>query len=100
MIGGGDEHQVEAAGRYGRHLGFAFQMVDDVLDVTGTAETLGKTPGKDEAGDRMTWVAFEGVEATRARAEREIGWAIEATADLPGRTLLEELARFVTRRDR
>ena len=100
LIGGGDAHQVEAAGRYGRHLGFAFQMVDDVLDVTGTAETLGKTPGKDQAEDRMTWVAFEGVEATKARAEREIGWALDAIQDLPGRALLEGLARFVTRRDR
>ncbi len=100
LIGGGDEREVEAAGRYGRHLGFAFQMVDDVLDVTGTAETLGKTPGKDEAEHRMTWVAFEGVEATKARAEQEIGWAVEAIRDLPGRALLAGLARFVTRRDR
>jgi geranylgeranyl diphosphate synthase type II len=100
LLGGGDEDQVEAAGRYGRHLGFAFQMVDDVLDVTGTAETLGKTPGKDVAEHRMTWVALEGVDGTMARAEREIGWALEAIRDLPGRTLLAGLARYVTRRDR
>ncbi len=100
LIGGGREHEVDAAGDYGTHLGFAFQMVDDVLDVTGTADVIGKTPGKDAAGHKMTWVALEGVDATMARAEREIGYALEAIAPLPGRDLLAGLARFVTRRDR
>ena len=100
IVGGGSRSEVEALGHYGTHLGLAFQMIDDVLDVTGTAETLGKTPGKDEHEHKMTWVALEGVDAARARAERHIGWALEAVADLPGAALLTSLAHFVTGRDR
>lgn len=100
IIGGAAPEVVEAVGRYGRHVGFAFQMVDDVLDVTGTVETLGKTPGKDTEEGRMTWVAFEGVEGAMARAEGEIQRALEAVADLPGMDLIAALALFVTRRDR
>lgn len=99
-IGGADRDGVEALGRYGRHLGFAFQMMDDVLDVTGTAETLGKTPGKDEAENRMTWVALEGVEAARERARQEVAWALGALEDVPERDLLTRLAWYVTDRDR
>jgi len=100
LIGGGAEEAVEALGRYGTHLGFAFQMIDDVLDVTGTAQTLGKTPGKDLEEDRLTWVSLEGVEGARQRADAEVAWALGAVATLPGAPLLGELARFVTRRDR
>jgi hypothetical protein len=48
----------------------------------------------------MTWVALAGVDATMMRAEREIGYALEAARALPGYDLLAGLARFVTRRDR
>jgi geranylgeranyl pyrophosphate synthase len=98
--GGGTQAQIDALARYGHHLGIAFQVVDDVLDVTGTAETLGKTPGKDEVENRMTWVSLAGLEGARARATREHRLALEAVEDLPGADLLRGLATFVTRRDR
>src|SRR5262245_18610058 len=59
-----------ALATFGRHLGLAFQIVDDVLDETGTPESLGKTPGKDRRGKKMTYVALEGEPAARARAAR------------------------------
>lgn len=106
--GGASETQLDALGAYGAAMGLAFQITDDILDVTGTAETLGKTPGKDEREQKMTYVALEGVDGAQARAGREILRAREALAGitdssggaLPGRELLVALAEFVAHRDR
>lgn len=56
--------------RYGADIGLAFQVADDVLDVTGTSDQLGKTAGRDEALDKSTFVKLLGVEGARAEAER------------------------------
>lgn len=61
---------VEAARAFGLDLGLLFQVVDDLLDVTGDAGRLGKTPGKDAELDRATMVAVLGLEGARAEAER------------------------------
>ncbi len=100
IAGGATDAQVESLGRFGHHLGLAFQIVDDVLDETGTAEALGKTPGKDREGGKMTVVALEGVDAAKQRADRERELAEAAVRELPDAQLLIDLARFVTRRDR
>ena len=55
--------------RYGQALGLAFQVVDDVLDVVADAATLGKTPGKDAANDKPTYVALLGLEGAKALAQ-------------------------------
>ncbi len=99
-IGGGTNAEVDGLGRYGTHLGFAFQMIDDVLDVVGTAEALGKTPGKDAVEGRLTWVSLAGVDGARERAEAELGWALQALEGLPGAALLGEIGHLVTNRDR
>ena len=83
---------------FGRHLGLAFQIVDDVLDETGSARSLGKTPGKDRRGKKMTYVALEGVAAARARAEREVTTALRAIEPHDASGLLAALARFVVSR--
>jgi len=64
-----DAQQRADAVAFGRALGLCFQAVDDVLDVTGDAATLGKTPGKDARGDRPTAVAALGLDGARAAAE-------------------------------
>jgi farnesyl diphosphate synthase len=87
-----------AFGTYGRHLGLAFQIVDDVLDETGSAASLGKTPGKDRRGKKMTYVALEGVPAARARAERAGAAALTAVMPHDTAGLLGALARFVLSR--
>jgi len=97
--GGGTAAQVDALRRFGLELGLAFQIVDDVLDETGTAESLGKTPGKDRKGVKMTYVALEGVPAARARAARRLDVALHALAGLPSPAVLASLARFVVERD-
>lgn len=83
---------------FGLQLGLAFQAADDILDVTGTPESLGKTPGKDRRGQKMTYVALEGLEAARARAQRACEAACSAIAPHDRHGLLAALARHVVAR--
>lgn len=70
----------------GRHLGLAFQIVDDMLDATADSATLGKTAGKDAKVDKTTYVKLHGLEASRKLARQESGAALAALARLPGDT--------------
>ena len=67
--------------RFGEALGLAFQVVDDVLDVTADSATLGKTAGKDEAADKPTYVALMGLDAAKAYADALAAEAMQALAD-------------------
>lgn len=83
---------------YGRAIGLAFQIADDILDATASAETLGKNPSDAEL-DKSTYVALFGLTEARGRAEAEVERAIEALRR-PGveSAELEALARFVVER--
>jgi farnesyl diphosphate synthase len=70
-----------ALSRFGQALGLAFQVVDDVLDVTADSATLGKTAGKDEAADKPTYVALMGLDAAKAYADALAAEAVQALAD-------------------
>ena len=70
-----------ALSRFGQALGLAFQVVDDVLDVTADSATLGKTAGKDEAADKPTYVALMGLDAAKAFADALAAQAMQALAD-------------------
>jgi geranylgeranyl diphosphate synthase type II len=71
---------------FGKEVGLLFQIVDDILDATGTAEELGKTPGKDEAAGKATYVSLYGLERARALAD-EARARVSARLDaLPGDT--------------
>ena len=89
----------QAIAQYGRHLGAAFQVADDVLDATGDAEQLGKTAGKDADAGKSTFVALLGIEGARAEAER-LGHRAGAALDGFGREAdrLRALARYVVER--
>lgn len=93
------EWAVEALGRYGRALGRAFQITDDILDVTSTSKALGKTAGKDASASKATFPAAVGLDRSRRRAE---GWVREAAAALEpiGKkaNILAALAEFVLER--
>ncbi|MEY3612118.1 MAG: hypothetical protein RJB14_1840 [Pseudomonadota bacterium] len=67
--------------RFGQALGLAFQVVDDVLDVTADSATLGKTAGKDQAADKPTYVALMGLDAAKAYADALASEALQALAD-------------------
>jgi geranylgeranyl diphosphate synthase type II len=75
---GASAAQHEALGVYGEHTGMAFQIVDDVLDVVGTSDELGKTAGKDAAQSKATFPALYGVEASRERAAAHLAKALGA----------------------
>jgi farnesyl diphosphate synthase len=67
--------------RFGEALGLAFQVVDDVLDVTADSATLGKTAGKDEAADKPTYVALMGLDGATAYAQALAQQAVQALTD-------------------
>jgi geranylgeranyl pyrophosphate synthase len=68
IIAGGDDAAVEAIDRWAGEIGLAFQIVDDILDVEGSAAELGKTAGKDAAGDKPTYPSLFGLDASRSMA--------------------------------
>jgi geranylgeranyl diphosphate synthase, type II len=101
IAAGADGAVLTALGRYGAAIGLAFQIADDVLDVTATTDQLGKTAGRDLALHKSTYPALLGVEGARARASALVD---EACSALEGMNLLtpalEHLARYtVTRRN-
>jgi geranylgeranyl diphosphate synthase type II len=68
LIGGASATEVESLRRFGQRAGLAFQIVDDILDMTQSSEELGKTAGKDLAVDKATWPAVFGIDASRETA--------------------------------
>jgi geranylgeranyl diphosphate synthase type II len=101
LLGGGSSEEVEALARYGSAIGLAFQIVDDILDVIGDSESLGKAVGGDAAHDKATYPAVHGLEASRAEAEKLIKEACDALEPFGERGApLEALALFVLERQR
>ena len=93
--------QVEALRQYGADIGLAFQVADDVLDVTGTSEDLGKTAGKDVATAKSTYVRLLGVEGARTEAQRLAKAALDHLAAAGVEVgALGGLARYIVERDR
>ena len=92
----------EALARFGQALGLAFQVVDDILDVTADSATLGKTAGKDAAADKPTYVALMGLEAAQRHADDLARQALQALTEtgLPDPSLapMRALAEMVVRR--
>jgi geranylgeranyl diphosphate synthase type II len=90
-----------ALGRYGQRLGLGFQVVDDLLDHTGSADQLGKRVGKDAEASKQTYPAALGVEGSRARARELVAEAVAALEPFGERAeRLRGLAQFVLTRDR
>lgn len=90
-----------ALSRYGRALGAAFQVADDILDVEADETALGKRAGKDAARNKATLVAVLGIEAARERRDRLVEEAVGALESFPQGAhadLLKEAARFVAAR--
>ena len=73
---------LEAVTDFGRHLGLAFQIVDDVLDVTSTPEQMGKATNKDAGRGKNTYPGLLGMEASVEEARKQLAAAIEAVKDL------------------
>ena len=100
LAAGAPEPVLEALRAYGSALGLAFQIVDDVLDESGSAESLGKSPGKDRQARKMTYPAAVGLDASRERARN---WAEQAKSELaavPAPGILAALADMTVDRSR
>ena len=100
MYASADSRQVENLRQFGQAIGLAFQIIDDVLDVTQTSEQLGKTAGKDLASEKATYPALFGLEESRKRARTLLEDAYKALQNLgaSGETL-KGLARFLIERE-
>ena len=91
----------QALAVYGSALGLAFQIADDILDVTGDPDVLGKTAGRDTELEKATFPSLEGIGAARVRAEAEVDRALRALETGGVRSeALAALARFAVARDR
>ncbi|MEX3313971.1 polyprenyl synthetase family protein [Sulfitobacter sp. PS-8MA] len=89
-----------ALGTYARHLGLAFQIADDILDVEGDAETVGKAVGKDDAAGKATFVSHLGLEGAKTRAAELVDMACDALSDYGQEAQsLRAAAAFVIARD-
>lgn len=99
IIGRATDAELNAVTDYASHLGLLFQITDDLLDVTASAEDLGKTPGKDVESRKATYPALYGIEETREAAAKAHRTACEAldTIDRPT-TVLREIADFILNR--
>lgn len=101
LAAGGDARRVDALTDYGRELGLAFQIVDDVLDVTRTDAELGKTAGKDAGAGKATYPSLFGVEGAARMARERIDRAVDALRAGGIRSAeLEGLAAYVLERGR
>jgi geranylgeranyl diphosphate synthase type II len=99
IAAGADESKLSALDRFGRHLGLAFQIVDDILDETATAEQMGKATRKDVAKGKVTYPRLLGLEASRKEAEKNLSAAMKAISSLGAPAeRLSCLARFVVDR--
>jgi geranylgeranyl diphosphate synthase, type II len=99
ILAGASEPDLERLTRYAAAIGLAFQVVDDVLDATGTAASLGKTPGKDQAAHKSTYVSVHGLERARAMAQALQEQALAAVAPLGAHgALLAAIARRIVDR--
>lgn len=99
LIAGANKDQLDAITDYGINLGLLFQITDDLLDVTATAEELGKTPGKDARARKATYPALYGIEATHAQLAVVHRDASEALERISRPTeLLRSIADFIRER--
>jgi geranylgeranyl pyrophosphate synthase len=101
VAAGAPREVADRAAQFGRELGWLFQLVDDLLDATGSAAELGKTPGKDHASGKVTAISdFGGVDQLRDAVDAQLERCLVLAAALPGGGgLLPDVARFVHARD-
>ncbi len=101
LLAGGGKEDLLAVEEFSRYLGIAFQIKDDILDVTGSTETLGKTIGKDDDSKKSTFVSIYGLEQAEKMLEDYTNKAIESLSKYGAKAeFLISLSRFLLDRDR
>ena len=100
LLAGGTAAQQQAAEAYADALGLAFQIRDDILDVTGDRAVLGKATGSDAANDKTTFVSVYGLEACRGLVRRLTLQAMTVAEAFSDREFLQKLAEYLARREK
>jgi geranylgeranyl diphosphate synthase type II len=99
LLANAPDEQIDALRQYGNAIGLAFQIVDDLLDLEETAETLGKTAGKDLVQGKLTWPALMGTDAARAKVDELLGVAVSNADMITGPlNYLADIARYICER--
>lgn len=93
-----ENETIRAAAEYGLRLGFAFQVIDDILDVTSTTEELGKPVGSDAESNKNTYVSLFGIEKAREAADKATSEALEWLDAIPNNEFLIELTETLLKR--
>lgn len=99
ILGGADEAQLKKVETYADNLGLAFQIADDILDVTGDFEKLGKPINSDEDNKKFTFVSIYGLEKAKEKVNILTDMAVKAVADIEGSDLLIDIANELRNRD-
>ena len=101
ILGGASEEDVKKVERIAEYVGVAFQIQDDILDVTSTSEVLGKPVHSDEKNEKTTYVTLMGIDEAKKEVERLSNEAITLLHQLPGKNaFLEELLLQLSHRDK
>ena len=99
-LGGGNKDQISALTKYAEIAGLAFQVADDILDVTGSTESLGKDAGSDEARKKATYPSILGLKEAKARAAELLDMAIDSLKDFDDKAdPLRDIARYIVDRN-
>ncbi|MBI5091930.1 MAG: polyprenyl synthetase family protein [Candidatus Hydrogenedentes bacterium] len=100
ILGGATESQLDALTHYGQHIGLAFQIADDILDITSTEEVLGKPIGSDIASQKSTYPALVGMDESRRLANEAVSSALDALKSFGAEAdTFRALARYIVERD-
>jgi len=100
ILAGATEEEIRALDDYGRHLGLAFQIVDDLLDVVGDFQKIGKPVGSDEKNQKLTYVSLFGIEETKKRAAEEVNAAKNVLKPYGEKSsFFIKLAEFILKRE-
>lgn len=95
-LGGGSKQQIDSLKHYGDAIGLAFQITDDILDVTGDSRVMGKNTGKDQVNSKSTYPALMGLDAARLLAKKQIDLALTLLESFPENAdPLRDLARYI-----
>ena len=101
VLAGASKEELDTVEKIAANVGMAFQIQDDILDVTGNEEVIGKPVGSDEKNHKTTYVTLEGLENARAKSERLSDEAVRLLHSLPGKNeFLEGLIRLLIYREK
>ena len=99
ILGGATESELDLAERMAKNIGMAFQIQDDILDLTGDEKKLGKPVGSDEKNEKTTYVTLHGIEASSMGVKRLSAEAVELAKKINGTEFLCELITYLTVRE-